>query len=100
MELELVLHTPEKLYKYVTKGSKQQSLNSAISELGRSGGKGAEEAQRRLESALEAGKREVSLTEAVIRLDYRLNFGTSFPTKVTWVNTALGLESQVVPNVM
>ena len=63
MELELVLHTPEKLLKYVAKGSRQHSLNTAISELGRRGGKNDEMASQQLEEAVEAGKREVPMTE-------------------------------------
>ena len=96
MELELVLHTPEKLFRYVAKGTGQRSLNAAISELGKRGGKGDEKAAQRLEEAVEAGKREVPMTEALIRLDSRLSLTTSFPTKVTWVNTSLGDQGQVI----
>ena len=96
MELELVLHTPEKLFRYVAKGTQQRSLNAAISELGRRGGEGDEKAAERLEEALEAGKREVPMTEALIRLDFNLSLTTSFPTKVTWVNTSLGVQDQVL----
>ena len=90
MELELVLHTPEKLFRYVAKGTGQRSLNAAISELGKRGEKGDEKAAQRLEEAVEAGKCEVPMTEALIRLDSKLSLTTSFPTKVTWVNTSLG----------
>ena len=95
MELELVLHTPEKLFKYVAKGSRQQSLKAAITDVGRRKGKGNEKAVQRLEDAIEAGKREVPLAEALIRLDSTLSLSTSFPTKVKWVNTALGEHGQV-----
>ena len=97
MELELVLHTPVKLFRYVAKGSRQQSLKAAISELGRRNGKGDERAAERLEEAIEAGKREVPMAEALIRLDSTLSLSTSFPTKVAWVNTALGEGGQVIP---
>ena len=96
MELELVLHTPKSLLKYVAKGSRQHSLNAAISELGQRKGKGDERAALRLEEALEAGKREVPMTEALIRLDTRLSLSSSFPTRVTWVNTSLGAQGQVI----
>ena len=64
MDLDVILATPDKVEAYCCKGSGQLSLHRAIDELKARGGPKDEEAASRLEWEVEAGRREVSLTEA------------------------------------
>jgi len=76
-EVDLITSTPATLVGYMTKGSRQRSLVVAAKELRRRGRRGDMAAARRLESAVRAGHREVTATEACYRLDARLPFSSS-----------------------
>ena len=90
MELEVVTHTPSALFKYVTKGCGQKSLDCAVTELRNRGSCKDSLAARRLESAKESGRREVTITEGMFRMDPRLSLSvTSTAGMVVFINTAL-----------
>ena len=89
MEIEIITHTPSTLYSYVSKGGGQSSLNVAITELRQRGSPRDLMAARKLEVAVERGKREVTMAEAMIRMDPRLWLSaTSSTGMVSFVNAA------------
>ena len=92
-EVDIVVATPDKLLKYICKGSKQRSLSRAAAELRRRAGGGA--AARRVESAIKAGHREVTATEAMFRLDPRLALTACSLGKVVRVAAFIGPGGQV-----
>ena len=94
-EVDLITSTPATLVGYMTKGSGQRSLVAAVKELRRRGRRGDMAAARRLESAVRAGHREVTATEACYRLDSRLPFSSTSWGKVARVNAHLGQGGQV-----
>ena len=94
-EVDLLAATPGKVVAYMTKGSRQESLARAAEELRRRGRRGDMAAARRLESAVAAGHREVSATEACFRLDSRLPFSSSTWGEVVRVSCHLGPGGQV-----
>ncbi len=98
MDVQLALRTSACLYGYVTKsGSDVSSVEAAVRELRRRGDNdaAAKSAARQLEEAVEAGCREVSLTEAIYRSDSRLSMVNSRRTRVAYVPTAPGNDSRV-----
>ncbi len=87
-EIKLVTHTPHKLFQYITKGSRQHSVHLAITELVDRGRPGDIDAARCMEKLVQHGQREVSLAEAMYRLDSRLNYTSTSPgINVVWVPT-------------
>ena len=94
MEADLVLATLSSLNSYMSKGSGQQSLRRAAEELEERGEEQDLEMARALGEAVEAGYREVPLTEALIRLDSRLHF-TSGSCGVVRVSAKLGARGEV-----
>jgi hypothetical protein len=95
VDVNLVLHTPTSVYSYVGKGTRQVSLNSAISELERRGRPEDLAAAKCLQTALEEGMREVPIMEAIYRADSRLSLVTSYPTRVYYVSAKLGPQGEV-----
>ena len=94
-EVDLLGATPGKVVSYMTKGSRQESLARAAKELKKRGRRGDMAAARRLESAVAAGHREVTATEACYRLDARLPFYSSTWGEVVRVSGHLGQGDQV-----
>ena len=94
-EIDLLAATPSKVVSYMTKGSRQESLAKAAKELRRRGRRGDMAAARRLESAVAAGHREVTATEACYRLDFRLPFYSATWGEVVRVSAHLGPGGQV-----
>lgn len=94
MELDIITHTPQKLISYVGKGVSQRSLQTAKEELYDREQSGDVETAERLEELGKAGWREVSLVEALFRLDSNLTL-SQCTLKVTWLNT--NLEKLVQP---
>ena len=92
-EVDIVVATPHKLFKYMCKGTQQRSLSRAAAELRRRAGGGA--AARRVESAIRAGHREVTATEAMFRLDPRLALTACSLGKVVRVAAYIGPRGQV-----
>ena len=97
MDLDMILATPDKVEAYCCKGSGQLSLHRAIDELKARGGPKDEEAASRLEWEVEAGRREVSLTEAFFLsgLDSGLYLSSKTPAAVISVSAALSEDGQV-----
>ena len=90
MELEIITHTPSSVYGYVSKGSGQKSLYTAITELRARGSPRDLLAARRLEKVVEQGQREVTLGEGMFRMDHRLSLSASSSSAmVIFVNTAM-----------
>ena len=94
-EVDMLAATPSKVIAYMTKGSQQESLARAAAELRRRGRRSDMAAARRLDSAMAAGHREVTATEACYRLDSRLPFTSSTWGKVVRVSAHLGPGGQV-----
>ena len=94
-EVDLLAATPSKVVAYMAKGSRQESLARAVEELRRRGRVEDVAAARRLDSAIRAGHREVTATEACYRLDSRLPFTSSTWGKVVRVSCHLGEGGQV-----
>ena len=91
-EVDLLAATPGKVVEYLTKGSRQASLARAAEELRERGNMAV---ARRLESALAAGHREVTSTEACYRLDSRLPFSSTTWGEVVRVSAHLGPGGEV-----
>ena len=94
-EVDLLAATPGKVVTYMAKGSRQESLARAVEELRRRGRVEDVAAARRLDSAIRAGHREVTATEACFRLDSRLPFTSSTWGKVVRVSCHLGEGGRV-----
>ena len=77
VEVELVTHTPQALYSYVTKGATSQTIPSMAEEVESRGGQKMGDMAEQLRLAEEEGWREVCLSEAYIRLDPGLHLITS-----------------------
>ena len=85
VSVKMVLHTPFNLYSYVTKSSDgARGIRSAASELRRRGGESNLAGCDMLEAKLEDGYREVTLGQALHRLDPTLRLSKS-DLSVVWV---------------
>ena len=68
-EVELVTHTPQKLYSYVTKGATTQTILQMAEEVDSRGGRRMADMAEQLRLAVDEGWKEVSLAESFYRLD-------------------------------
>ena len=85
VSVKMVLHTPHKLYSYITKSSDgASSIRAAVSELRRRGGQTDLASCELLEAKLDDGYREVTLGQALYRLDSTLRLSKS-DLSVVWL---------------
>ena len=77
VEIDIVSHTLPQLQYYLTKGATNQTIGDVAEEVHHRGGSRMADLAERLTLAAEAGWKEVSLTEALLRLDPNLNVYSS-----------------------
>ena len=77
VEVELVTHTPQRLYSYLTKGATSQTILEMADEVESRGGSRMGDMAEQIRLVTEEGWREVSLLEAFYRLDPSLHLYNS-----------------------